>query len=281
MPGGGIATAISYIPVPFTTNAVTGIVGAVSEPAGNFLAGIFDVMLADPEEAALDNPFFTQNGHDGPSPKTALYFQTKRSLGVVTTIGANLANATGGASLVQSAASSAVWYKLNTLFKKLVPPSRRAKPAVYAAWYSWEVAKKAVPRGSLEARMTAIMRQKMCTAAGSATQGAISVATSFAAGPLVGYFVSSATATVSPYLNQLFGQDVQDLAKGLHWFAFLELVVDHANALTKRPSGGKGPALRILEVIWTEIALGRASKPKIEEIVREPCGWLVIADLLA
>jgi hypothetical protein len=269
MPGGLIANAISYIPTPFQTNAIVEGVKAINETAGNFLAGLFDLMLADPEEEALDNPHFTQNGHEGPSPKTTAYFQAKRALGAVSTIAVNVADAGGFASAAQSGAYGLMWYKLNALFQKLVPPSRRAKPAVYATWYSWEIAKKAVPKGSLEARMTAIMRQKIYGAAGGATQAGITWGT----GGFTGYFVSSAAATIAPYLDKLFGQDIQDLAQGLHWFAFLELVVGGGR--------GKGPALRILEVIWTEMALGRVSMPTIHEVVREPCGWLVIADLLA
>lgn len=64
-----------------------------------------------------------------------------------------------------------------------------------------------------------------------------------------------------------------DLAQGLHWTAFREQVVGGGR--------GKGPALRILDVIWTELALGKVSLPKLADVVKEPRGWLVIADLLS
>jgi hypothetical protein len=33
-------------------------------------------------------------------------------------------------------------------------------------------------------------------------------------------------------------------------------------------------------VIWTEFTIGRAFLPALADIVREPRGWLVVADLL-
>ncbi|MDE2574228.1 MAG: hypothetical protein KGL55_02855 [Rhodospirillales bacterium] len=269
MSGALARTAVSYIPTPFKLNAAVEGVKAVNETAGNTLAGLFDLMMADPEGNGLDNPYFTQNGHEGPSPKTALYFQVKKGLKVLSTMAVSIADVGGLASAAQSGAYGLIWYKLNALFDRLVPPSRRGKPVVYGAWYSWEVARKAVPKGSLETRMTAIMRQKMYGAAGGATKAGITWST----GGITGYFVSSASAVVAPYLDSLFGQDIQTLAQGLHWFAYLELVIGRGQ--------GVGPALRILEVIWTDIALGRASMPAMRDVVREPRGWLVIADLLA
>ncbi|HEX7390673.1 MAG TPA: hypothetical protein VF286_11210 [Acidiphilium sp.] len=264
-----LSTAISYIPTPFKANAAVEGVKAINETAGNTLAGIFDLMLGEEEGNGLDNPHFEQNGHEGLSPNTRTYFQVKQGLKIASTIAVSVADVGGLASAAQSGAYSVMWYKLNALFEKLVPPSRRGKPATYSAWYSWEVAKKAVPKGSLESQMTAIMRQKMYGAAGGATKAGITWST----GGITGYFVSSASAVIAPYLDRMFGQDLQTLAQGLHWFAFLELVVGRGQ--------GKGPALRILDVIWTEMALGRASLPPVAVIVREPRGWLVIADLLS
>ena len=62
------------------------------------------------------------------------------------------------------------------------------------------------------------------------------------------------------------------LAQGLQWFTFLETVVGGGHA--------KAPALRILEVIWNEFALGSVVLPDLDAIVREPRGWLVIAERL-
>jgi hypothetical protein len=260
--------AVSYIPTAFKANAAVEGVKAINENAGNLLAGLFDIVLADPASPELDNPFFTQNGHDGLSPKTNTYLSLLKNLRMAGTIATSLGDVGGVVSASQSGAYSLMWYKLNALYEKLVPPSRRSKAVVYSGWFSYEVAKKAVPKGSLETHMTAIMRQKLYGAAGSATKAGIT----FSTGGLTGYFVNSAASTFAPYLDSWLGQDTQTLAQGLHWFAYLELVVGGGR--------GKGPALRILEVIWTEFTIGRAFLPALADIVREPRGWLVVADLL-
>lgn len=149
-----------------------------------------------------------------------------------------------------------------------MPPSRRAKSVVYAGWFSYEVARKAVPAGSLETRLTAIIRQKMYATAGNAVTAGVKFGTE----GLAGFFVDSAIAWAAPTLDSWFGQDTIVLAQGLHWFAFLETVVGRGR--------GKGPALRILEMVWNEFSLGKVALPKLEDIVREPRGWLVIAEVL-
>ena len=85
--------------------------------------------------------------------------------------------------------------------------------------------------------------------------------------------MNSAAAWISPKLDAIFGQDVQTLAKGLHWFGFLEKVVGRGV--------GKGPSRKILDVIWTEVALGKTSGVTLDEVIGEPRGWLVIADLMS
>ncbi len=264
-----IGTAVSYIPTPFKINAAVEGVKALNENAGNLLAAGFDIVLAEPCNPNLDNPFFTQNGHEGESPKTNTYLFRVKALRTGSTIVTSVADIGGLASAVQTGAYSVTWYKLNALFEKMIPPSRRSKSVVYAGWFSYEVAKKAVPKGSLETQLTAIMRQKRNGAAGSAVKAGIT----FGTGGWTGYFVNSAAASVAPYLDSWLGQDTQTLAQGLHWFAFLETVVGGGRA--------KGPAIRILEVIWSELSLGRAFLPAMADIVREPRGWLVVADLLA
>ena len=263
-----LGKAVSYIPTKVSLGAVSEGVKAVHTGSGNFLAGVFDLITADPENDAIDNPFFTQNGHEGPSPRTADYFTAMKPLVIGATMGVSMMDVVGITSLMQTGAKGLVWYKLNALFEKLVPPSRRAKPVVYAGWFSYEVAKKAVPAGSLEARLTAIIRQKMYATGMSA----LTATTKLTTEGLAGFFVDSAIAWAGPTLDSWFGQDTMALAQGLHWFAFLETVVGRGQ--------GKGPALRILEVIWQEFALGSVALPKLEDIVREPRGWLVIAERL-
>lgn len=243
---------------------------SVHEGAGNLLAGVLDIAMADADEDALDNPFFQQNGHDGPSPNTQRYLQARKALGMLGTLGTNLLDVGGITSAASAAQSSAVWVRINQLFEKMVPASRRAKPTVYASWYSWQVAQKAVPAGSLEIQMTRILRQKMYGAAGGATKAGIA----FGTGGLAGIFVNAAASQLQEKLDALFGQDVQTLAQGLHWYAYREQVVGRAFG------GGRGPAIRILELLWQQFALGRGSMVSIEHVVREPQGWLVIADLM-
>jgi len=268
-PGGVVKYVVS---TKFGKSAIAGGlvegVKAVHEDAGNLLGGVLDLAMADPEEDALGNPYFAQNGHEGESPVTNRYLLAKKGLGIVGTIGTALLDAggyTSGASAVQS---SVVWYRINGLFERMVPASRRAKPPEYAAWYSWAVAKKAVPPGSLEVQMKRILRQKMYGAAGGATKAGIA----FGTGGLLGIFVNAASSQLQERLDAIFGQDVQTLAHGLHWYAFRELVVGRG--------GGKGPALRILDLLWQQFALGHGGYVAIADVVREPRGWLVIADLM-
>lgn len=275
--GGGSrgGEAVKYVlSTKFGQSATAGLaveaVKAVDEDYGNLLGGILDIALSDDDPAALDNPFFTQNGHEGESPHTNGYLYAKKCLGVVGTIGTSLLDAGGITSGASAAQSSLIWYKINGLFEQMIPPSRRAKPPEYAAWYSWQVAKKAVPAGSLEIQMRQILRQKMYCASGGATKAAIA----FGTGGLVGIFVNAASSQLQDRLDSLFGQDVQTLAQGLHWFAFRESVVGRAFG------GGKGPACRILQILWNQFAVGRGSMVSLDSVIREPRGWLVIADLL-
>jgi len=275
MGGAGVGEAVKYVVntkfgQSFVAGGVVEGVKAVHEDAGNLLGGILDLAMADPDEDALDNPYFVQNGHDGESHQTNRYLSAKKGLGVVATIGTSLLDAggyTGGANAIQS---SVVWYRINALFERMVPASRRAKPPQYAAWYSWTLAKKTVPSGSLEIQMKRILRQKMYGAAGGATK----VGIAFGTGGLLGIFVNAASSQLQETLDAIFGQDVQTLAQGLHWYAFLESTVGRVYG------GGKGPALRILEVLWQQFALGHGAIVAIADVVREPRGWLVIADLL-
>jgi hypothetical protein len=265
----GAQTVFNNTPDSFKTGALVEGVKAVDENLGNSLAALFEVMEMQPEGGGLDNPMFEANGHDGPSPRTTEYFRAKKMLKISATIGTNVLNIGGLSSLGQGGAYALMWYKLNALFEQLVPASRRAKKVEYSAWYSWTVSKKGVPSGSLERMMTAIIRQKMYGTVGGLTQGGIA----FGTAGLTGYLVSSTAKWIGPKLDQIFGQDVQTLSKGLHWFAFLEKVVGRGV--------GKGPSRKILDVIWTEIALGKTSGVTLDEIIPEPRGWLVIADLMS
>lgn len=246
-------------------------VKSVHENAGNLLAGILDIALQDPDGAALDNPFFGQNGHEGPSPKTQEYLFCKKSLGVLGSLAVNLADAGGLTSGAGAVQNSVVWYRINALYNLMVPPSRRGKSIEYAAWYSWQVAKKAVPAGSLEIQMTRILRQKLYSTAGGVTKTGIA----FGTGGLAGIFVNAAASQIQERLDALFGQDVQTLAQGLHWYAFRESVVGGAFG------GGKGPAVRILDILWEQAAFGRAANVSLADVRKEPQGWLVIADLVS
>src|SRR5579883_250341 len=157
----GVSTVLNATPQPFKTNAMVEGVKSVNEFAGNSLAAIFELMEMEPQGAGLDNPMFTDNGHEGESPNTTRYFRYKKSLKIASTIITNLGDLDGISSGIEGATYGLMWYKLNALFSKLVPPSRQAKKVEYAGWFDWTVKKKAVPSGSLETMMTAIIRQKM------------------------------------------------------------------------------------------------------------------------
>ncbi|HEY6271633.1 MAG TPA: hypothetical protein VIX19_06510, partial [Terriglobales bacterium] len=111
---------------------------------------------------------------------------------------------------------------------------------------------------------------KVYGAAGGATKAGIA----FGTGGLLGIFVNAASSQLQERLDSIFGQDVQTLAQGLHWYAFREAVVGRVHG------GGRGPAQRILELLWQQFTLGHGGLVAIADVVREPHGWLVIADLL-
>ncbi len=275
MPGGG-GEAVKYVArTKFGQSAISGAavegVKALNENAGALLEGALDIYLADPDDDALDNPHFTQNGHDGPSPESTRYLLAKKSLGWAGTIATSLADAGGITSGASAAQDTLVWYRINALFQRMIPKSRRAKPPEYAAWYSWQVAKKAVPAGSLEIQLTRIMRQKLYSGTGGAAKAGIA----FGTGGMLGVFVNAATSQVQEHLDALFGQDVKTLAQGLHWMAFRE------QAVGRIAGGGTGPANRILDTIWQQFALGHGGIVSRKDIVTEPRGWLVVADLLS
>ena len=121
---GHVSTVVSYIPTKVKLGAVSEGVKAVHEGAGNFLAGVFDLITAEETDTTLDNPFFTQNSHDGPSPATVDYFSIRKGMLVLATMGVALGDIGGIVSVGQGGAYSLMWYKLNALFEKLVPPSR-------------------------------------------------------------------------------------------------------------------------------------------------------------
>ena len=262
------ATVVNATPTPFKQNAAVEGVKLIDENLGNSLAAVFELMEVEGADL-LDNPMFTDNGHDGPSLRTRQYFRAKKLMQVTSIIATNLLDVGGVVSAGQAGSYGLVWYRLNALFKQLIPPSRQAKKAEYAAWYSWTVEKKAVPMGSLEALMIAAMRQKMYGVASSSTKAGIT----FGTGGFTGFIVNSTASMIGPKLDQYLGQDVQTLAKGIHWKAFCEQVVGRGT--------GKGPARRILDVIWSDMSLGRASAVSLDDIIKEPQGWLVIADMMS
>src|SRR5271165_2845286 len=97
---GGAGGVVKYVvSTKFGKSAVAGGVvegvKAVHEGAGNLLGGVLDLAMADPEEDALGNPFFAENGHEGESPVTNRYLLAKKGLGVVGTIGTALLDAGG------------------------------------------------------------------------------------------------------------------------------------------------------------------------------------------
>ena len=255
----------------FTGNAITEGVKAIHGDTGNLVGGVMELITADAEAPGLDNPMFEQNGHDGKSPKTAEYFMMKKLLKVGGTLGVAVMDIGGITSLAEGTNSGIVWYRINALFEQMIPPSRQAKAVVHnrTGWFSWEVAHKAVSAGSLEIKMRQVLKQKMYSTSGSGIKAAIT----FGTGGLLGYFVNSAASAVAPALNSWFGQDIPALAQGLHWFAFAESVVGRG--------AGKGPAMRILEIVWEQFALGHGSGVSFADVVKEPRGWLVFADLLA
>lgn len=261
-------TAYNNTPDKFKQNALVEGVKGVNELAGNSIGAIFELMESPEPMPELDNPMFTGNGHDGPSPNTARYFTTQKLLRAGTTIATNIGDVTGIASGIQAASSGLIWVRLNALFNQMVPASRRAKKIEYSAWYSWTVEKKAVPSGSLEVMLTAIIRQKLYSTSVNMTKASIKGMT----GGLTAYLLDSTLGTIGPKLDLMFGQDLQTLAKGLHWFGFLERVVGRGV--------GKGPSRRILDIIWTELSTGKVGGMSLDDILVEPRGWMVIADLL-
>jgi hypothetical protein len=285
---GSEQSTTSFVVTPFVTGGAVELTKAIAgDEYGNSLSVLIEVITDGQETRGnwLNNPHFAANGHDGSSPNTAKYFLVKKSAMVAGSIVGAFDPTGGGVNVATGAfntyAARLMWTKISGLFEQMI--TRRgmgAKPPVYASWYSWTVAKKAVPPGSLETQMRAIIKQKMWGAAsgvGKMGTGAGGVAASTMLTPfigqVVGYFINSVGGLAGKALDKVFGQDTQTLAQGLHWMAFRENVVGRGTAI--------GPSLRILELLWTELAVGKASGITLRQVVAEPKGWLVIADLVA
>lgn len=286
---GSEQSTTAFVVTPLATNGAVELTKAyVGEPYGNSLSVLIEVITDGRETHAnwLNNPLFTAHGHEGASPQTARYFMVKKAAMVAGSAMGAFDPTGGGMNVAQGAIASTaalnMWRKISALFEEMI--LRRglgAKPPEYASWYSWTVAKKAVPPGSLETRMRAIIKQKLWSITsgfGKMGSGAAGIAVTCSTltpfvGQMVGYFVNSVGGLAGKALDNLFGQDTQTLAQGLHWMAFREHVVGRGAAI--------GPSFRILEVLWTELAVGKASGATLREVVAEPKGWLVIADLIA
>jgi hypothetical protein len=255
----------------WATGLGTELAKGVHDTGGNLVGGVLDLVSADEEGEGLDNPLFEQNGHDGKSPKTAAYFAIKKQAKMAGTMGIAYFDVGGIASGLEGANSGLVWYRLNALYEAMVPPSRRAKKAEHnrTGWFTWELARKEVKAGSLEIQMGQIIRQKMMSTGGSVFKSAVT----FGTGGLTGYFVNALGGSIGVGINALFGPDIPGLAMAIHWFAFVEHTISHGR--------GKGPASRILDVVWEQFALGKGSGVALYDVVKEPRGWLVIADLLS
>jgi hypothetical protein len=255
----------------WATGAVTEGVKALHETGGNLVGGVLELVTADAEGDGLDNPLFEQNGHDGKSPLTARYFTVKKLAKGGGSLGVSVMDIGGVVSGAEALNSGVVWYRINALFEQMVPPSRRAKQAEYnrTGWFSYELAKKEVKAGSLEIQMRNIIRQKMLSTSGSAFKSAVT----FGTGGLTGYFVNAISGSIGVGINSWFGPDIPALAMAIHWFAFVEQAISHGR--------GKGPACLILDVVWEQFAIGKGSMVSLYDVVKEPRGWLVIADLLS
>src|ERR1022692_2056569 len=171
----------------FALNGVSEGIKAVHGDTGNIVGGVIELITAEAEGEGLDNPMFEQNGHDGPSPKTVEYFNMKKALKILGTLGVAKLDIGGLVSTGETINTGIVWYRINALFEQMIPPSRRAKEPAYnkTGWFSWEVAHKAVSAGSLETRMRQILKQKMFSGSGSAAKAGIT----FGTGGWIGYFV--------------------------------------------------------------------------------------------
>lgn len=284
---GSEPSTTSFVVTPFVTGGAVELTKVyVGDEYGNSLSVLIEVITDGQETRSnwLNNPHFTANGHEGSSPGTARYFLVKKSAMVAGSVVGAFDPSGGGVNIAQGAFATygarLMWTKISGLFEEMITKrGMGAKPPQYASWYSWTVAKKAVPPGSLEMQMRAIIKQKMWGAAsgvGKMGTGASGVAASTMLTPfigqVVGYFINSVGGLAGKALDKVFGQDTQTLAQGLHWMAFREHVVGRGTAI--------GPSLKILEMLWTELAVGKASGVTLREVVAEPKGWLVIADLI-
>jgi hypothetical protein len=265
------------------------IAGDVGGAAGGFLFDALDIFLADEES---DNEWFTQNGHDGDSPHTRWYFRLKVGLSAATAASsvAGLGAVVKGA---QGLESYAQWSRLGALAEKLIPPSRRAKAAVKEGWIpGWRrELKKAVPGGSLEAILFHLIKMKKLSLSANAGGAALSAGGWLAA--YVGTWVADAiTAVATSRLAKWYEPSSQALAKILHWRAYREQTLNNAlGASFARTGGGKplaeavarlstDPATRIVQTIWDVTARTLGAGFGVWSVVKEPKGWLVLADVI-
>jgi hypothetical protein len=267
--------------------------GEVAGGAGGFLFDALDIFLND---EASDNEWFTQNGHDGDSPHTRWYFRLKIGLNIAGAAGTVAASAAGLGAVVKGAQgmeSYMQWGKLAALAEKLIPASRRAKAAVREGWIpGWrrEVA-KGVPGGSLEAMLFHIIKMKKLSLGANAGGAALSASGWLAA--YVGTWVADAiSAVATSRLAKWYEPTSQAMAKILHWQAYREQTLNRMLGASFARTGGDrplsaavarlstDPATRIVQTIWDITARTLGAGFGVWSVVKEPKGWLVLADVI-
>lgn len=204
------------------------------------------------------NKRFKDNGHDDlPS------WETKKFLVSQILAKSTIAFATGfaDAGVVRHGAAgwqrASIWVKINGLYKSMLDHK------------SFE---NKDSRTDTHRRIDKILSQKGYGFAGDTIRTATAVFSLH--NPVVGSVIKAGISQSEGTMNRLFAEafdiDVEQLAQEIHWRAFQEQVVGRL--------AGKGPATRIVEILWGQIGPHRAYS--MVQVIREPCGWTVLQSLI-
>ncbi|HVJ95140.1 MAG TPA: hypothetical protein VM580_35425 [Labilithrix sp.] len=213
-------------------------------------------------QATVPNPWFVWNGHDdGPTTYTESYLAQRRTRNLG---GAAASGFGAAASLVTQVSIGGMFRHGNALgstgthILKLVEMTKAHRnTATVRGWLDLIILMKRIKSWG---RGAALLSSSIPTPMVSAVASLVHAAAGIGA-TLTMTNVSLATAAE------------------LHWRAYQELFVTQAMQRAKGFGDGTGPALRITNELFRRRGLTRVfGQYNVLQIVREPTGWLAIAD---
>lgn len=240
----------------------TCILDGLDIPAVGLVVGglrlIYDAVKSKKEEpSAVPNPWFVWNGHDdNPTWYTRQYMKNREYKSV----------GSSAIALAGSAASGVTFVDVSGILQ-----NSNSLGSTGAHLIKFQSIAKAYKESRTIAQwLGTIMKMKLMKA-GVKTAGLIGSAVPVpAVGMVTGVLAAAATLGAKLTMTKVCLATAADL----HWRAYQELTLT-------RSFGGTGPGLRIVRELFTRRGATRVfGKYDVEQIIREPNGWLAINDKL-